>query len=222
MSPPCNSIPSTLRLWISRVLRKRHSFTFSAIGVTLVVLFLLVPPPDLDIRSSRLPPPWQPNGPPPRDLPQPPMWADRAQAVKRAFIHAYEPYESIAFPFDELLPLTNSSVNKQVSSNAAVVCGRRPLKLPPVMKLTHLLSDSFNGWGVTAIDSLDTMILMDLKPQTQRVIEHIAKLDFKSAHVRSMLQVNASPPLISFDSELPCRTLKPLLDTLEVYSPHTT
>jgi len=31
------------------------------------------------------------------------------------------------------------------------------------------------------------MILMGLKTQAQRVIEHIAKLDFKSAHVRITL-----------------------------------
>jgi len=61
-----------------------------------------------------------------------------------------------------------------------------PSSLPPCDIINTFLSNSFNGWGVTAIDSLDTMILMGLKPQAERVIEHIAKLDFKGTHVRSM------------------------------------
>ena len=36
-------------------------------------------------------------------------WVARANAVKRAFVHAYHGYEAHAFPEDELLPLTNSS-----------------------------------------------------------------------------------------------------------------
>lgn len=36
---------------------------------------------------------------------------------------------------------------------------------------------SLNGWGLTAIDSLDTMYLMGLKPEFQRAKEHVRKLD---------------------------------------------
>jgi hypothetical protein len=230
MSPRDDGIPSALRLWISRILWQRRNVIFSIFGVIVVGLFLLVSPPDFDIRSSILPRPWHPHIPfdDTTYLPKHPagdkVWAERAHAVKRAFIHAYERYESIAFPFDELLPMTNRSVNKQVShsrgSNAAILAAD-PLNLCPCYKLTHF-SNSFNGWGVTAIDSLDTMILMGLKPQAERVIEHIAKLDFKGAHVRSVLQISTFSPLIWLDSDRPRRTSRPLLDTLEAYFPHTT
>lgn len=39
-------------------------------------------------------------------------WAERAERVKEAFVHAYHGYEEHAFPKDELLPLSNGSVNK--------------------------------------------------------------------------------------------------------------
>ena len=136
MSPRRDGIPSTLRLWIYRTLWQRRGVVFSIFGLTVVALFVFVSPPDFDIRGSILPPPWQPHIPfdktmdPPKETLSPPgvgneVWAERAQAVKRAFIHAYAPYESMAFPFDELLPITNRSMNKQVShfrgSNAAVL-----------------------------------------------------------------------------------------------------
>lgn len=97
-----------------------------------------------------------------------------------------------------------------------------PLDLPPWYKTDTLLSYSFNGWGVTAIDSLDTMLLMGLKPQAQRAIEHIAKLDFKGTHVRSMPQINPFSCLIRLDSDLQRRTSRPLLDISEACCPHTT
>ena len=39
-------------------------------------------------------------------------WGARADAVKRAFAHAYHGYETYAFPQDELLPLTNTTEMK--------------------------------------------------------------------------------------------------------------
>jgi len=231
MSPRSDGIPSTLRLWISRILWQRRNVVFSIFGVIVVALFLLISPPNFDIRDSIFPRPRKPHTPfhENTDLPTPhvgdEVWAERAQAVKRAFIHAYEPYESMAFPSDELLPMTNRSVNKQVphspGSNARILAANL-LNLSPVYITDTLFSNSFNGWGVTAIDSLDTMILMGLKPQAKRVIEHIAKLDFKGAHVRNMLQISTFPPLIWLDSDPPRRTSRPLLDISEACSPHTT
>jgi hypothetical protein len=122
MSPRGDSIPSTLQLWISRTLWQRRSVVLSILGVTVATLFLLVSPLDFDVRGLILPPPWRPHIPfdetleLPKERLLPPVgnevWAERAQAVKRAFIHAYEPYESIAFPWDELRPMTNRSMNK--------------------------------------------------------------------------------------------------------------
>jgi len=122
MSPHGDGVPSTLRLWVSRILWQRRNIVFAVFGVTVVALFLLASPPGFDIRGSILPPPWHPHTPfddtfgLPEEPLSPPVgeevWAERAQAVKSAFVHAYEPYESMAFPFDELLPISNGSMNK--------------------------------------------------------------------------------------------------------------
>ena len=120
MGPRGDDIPSTFRLWISRILWQRRRVVFSIFGVTVVALFLLVSPPDI---SSILPRPWQPHMrfddiadiSPVEDE----VWAERAQAVKRAFIHAYEPYETIAFPSDELLPISKLPINTQVSHSCS-------------------------------------------------------------------------------------------------------
>ena len=42
----------------------------------------------------------------------PGIWTERAAHVKDAFRHAYHGYERHAFPHDELLPLTNGSIDK--------------------------------------------------------------------------------------------------------------
>ena len=38
--------------------------------------------------------------------------------------------------------------------------------------------DSFNGWGVTIIDSLDTMLIMGLSDEFRRGVAFAAKIDF--------------------------------------------
>jgi hypothetical protein len=61
---------------------------------------------------------WAPPRPPP-PVPQTiartkaaSPWPARAERVKQAFIHAYTSYENNAFPHDELMPLTNKSIDK--------------------------------------------------------------------------------------------------------------
>lgn len=78
----------------------------------------------------------------------PEIWAERAVQVKNAFLHAYHGYERYAFPHDELTPLSNASTN------------------------------SFNKWGVTAVDSLDTMLLMGLKDEYERALPMIMNTNF--------------------------------------------
>ncbi|KAF8661347.1 hypothetical protein AX16_001442 [Volvariella volvacea WC 439] len=78
----------------------------------------------------------------------PEVWAQRAEQVKRAFLHAYHGYEQYAYAHDELLPVSKGKVN------------------------------NFNGWGVTAFDSLDTMILMDLQPELQRAMKIVERANF--------------------------------------------
>ncbi len=69
-------------------------------------------------QGDRPPPPPPSQGSPiPADTsshpPHPPtLWASRANQVKSAFLHAYHGYQQYAFENDELLPLTNHSVNK--------------------------------------------------------------------------------------------------------------
>ncbi|KAH8110099.1 seven-hairpin glycosidase [Phellopilus nigrolimitatus] len=72
----------------------------------------------------------------------------RAEAVREAFVHAYSAYETYAMPADELRPLRNSSIQ------------------------------NFNGWGVTMFDGLDTLWLLDLKPEFERAVNHISKAEF--------------------------------------------
>lgn len=37
---------------------------------------------------------------------------------------------------------------------------------------------SFNGWGVSIVDSLDTLLLLGLGPQFERAMDHINALNF--------------------------------------------
>ncbi|KAJ8507991.1 hypothetical protein ONZ45_g9694 [Pleurotus djamor] len=76
------------------------------------------------------------------------LWAERANAVKEAFRFAYRGYEEFAMPHDELLPLSDGQI------------------------------DNFNGWGVTAVDSLDTMWLMGLTEEFDRAMDLVEKLTF--------------------------------------------
>ncbi|KAI0352086.1 seven-hairpin glycosidase [Trametes cingulata] len=94
------------------------------------------------------PPPY----PPPEDyhIPAPPVtkWSERASAVKDAFRHAYGGYQEYAGEHDELLPVTNGSV------------------------------DNFNGWRLTMVDSLDTMLIMGLHDEFQETIPVLANMTF--------------------------------------------
>lgn len=41
-----------------------------------------------------------------------------------------------------------------------------------------LKSTSFNGWGVSIFDSLDTMLLMDLDDEFRRAVSHVERAEF--------------------------------------------
>ncbi|PFH51964.1 glycoside hydrolase family 47 protein [Amanita thiersii Skay4041] len=72
-------------------------------------------------------------------------WPQRAKRVREAFIHAYKGYRTYAWPSDELLPVSGSSVN------------------------------NFNGWGVTLFDALDTMWLMGLHDMFREAVGLVYK-----------------------------------------------
>jgi endoplasmic reticulum Man9GlcNAc2 1,2-alpha-mannosidase len=107
--------------------------------------------------------------------PRPPAttWPGKAEAVKDAFRHAYHGWEKYAAPADELLPNSARKVNKYIT--------------PPRFECRIRIADnwnSFNGWGVTMFDSLDTMILMDLKPELERAIPMVKAATFEMKGVR--------------------------------------
>ncbi|QRW25887.1 glycoside hydrolase family 47 protein [Rhizoctonia solani] len=92
------------------------------------------------------PPPHEAGAPvkPPVDT----VMADRAEAVRNAFRHAYSGYTNAAWNYDELLPTSNGSTN------------------------------NFNGWGVSVIDAISTMQLMGLKSEYDGALDFVTKMNF--------------------------------------------
>lgn len=90
------------------------------------------PPPPLDTSPPTPPKPEWPSRyriKPQRPLAEPAHdgpWAERADAVRGAFLHAYEGYLTYAAPHDELRPLSKRPVDKYVSP---LPRARQPLPL---------------------------------------------------------------------------------------------
>ncbi|CCA71679.1 related to alpha-mannosidase [Serendipita indica DSM 11827] len=83
----------------------------------------------------------------------PSQWSQRRETVREAFQHAYGAYERYAFGRDELKPLSNRTQN------------------------------NLNGWGLTIVDSLDTMLLMGFDKEFERGVEFVEKLNMsKNTH----------------------------------------
>jgi hypothetical protein len=105
--------------------------------------------------------------------PTPPeVWAERAAQVRNAFLHAYHGYERYAAPHDELKPVSNRASDEYV----VYAC--------PSAWLSIMVITSFNGWGVTMFDSLDTMLLMGLEDEFRRALPLVNRTDFSIADVR--------------------------------------
>lgn len=94
-------------------------------------------------------------GPSTPQPPQPSLWQSRADEVKASFLHAWGAYERYSWGKDELLPMSASYIQ------------------------------NFNGWGVSLVDALDTLLLMDLRPQFTRAMEHVATMNFSQEFHRS-------------------------------------
>ncbi|KAG8962485.1 hypothetical protein FRC05_005330 [Tulasnella sp. 425] len=75
------------------------------------------------------------------------LWTKRAEEVKAEFLYAYHAYEARAFPRDELKPGSKTGV------------------------------DNYNGWGVSVVDSIDTMLLMGCTEEYERAVSHVAQVD---------------------------------------------
>ncbi|KAL4817239.1 glycoside hydrolase [Aspergillus spinulosporus] len=86
------------------------------------------------------------------------IWRKRKQsAVKEAFKHAWKGYKSNAWLRDELSPLSG---------------GYRT---------------SFAGWAATLVDSLDTLIIMDLTDEFEEALEALEHIDFTTT---DSIQIN--------------------------------
>ncbi|KAL9651488.1 hypothetical protein ABK040_001434 [Willaertia magna] len=91
-------------------------------------------------------------------------WKDdekRRNAIRNAFLHAWKGYEKVAFGHDEVRPVTNDS------------------------------RDNFGGLGATIVDSMDTMLLMDLKDEYLKCREYIVNdLNFDKDQWVSVFETN--------------------------------
>ncbi|KAF2192175.1 glycoside hydrolase family 47 protein [Zopfia rhizophila CBS 207.26] len=72
----------------------------------------------------------------------------RAEAVIEMFRFAWNGYHTYAFPNDDLQPVNNSFTNSR------------------------------NGWGCTAVDGLDTAIIMEQEDIVNQILEFIPTIDF--------------------------------------------
>ncbi|BGO96578.1 hypothetical protein NBRC10513v2_000516 [Rhodotorula toruloides] len=72
----------------------------------------------------------------------------RREWVKMAFMHAWEGYSKHAWGHDELAPVSN------------------------------LWSNNYNGWGATIVDSLDTLLMMNMSHEYNLAREHVSQIDF--------------------------------------------
>jgi mannosyl-oligosaccharide alpha-1,2-mannosidase len=80
--------------------------------------------------------------------------ADRVRkqtAIREAFKHAWGGYKTYAMGHDELKPISN------------------------------LTADTFNGWGATMVDALDTMWIMGLRDEFEEAVKQVEKIDFKTS-----------------------------------------
>ncbi|PLB50237.1 class I alpha-mannosidase 1A [Aspergillus steynii IBT 23096] len=73
---------------------------------------------------------------------------DRLSTIRSAFEHAWSGYKASAMGHDELKPLRGG------------------------------FRDTFNGWGATLVDTLDTLWIMDLKEEFSIAVDQVKKIDF--------------------------------------------
>ncbi|KAI8882041.1 glycoside hydrolase family 47 protein [Backusella circina FSU 941] len=75
---------------------------------------------------------------------------ERQNAIKDAFLHAWNGYKRYAYGHDELKPVSNTP------------------------------SDSRNGWAASIYDGLDTLLIMNLQDEYDTAINYIKRVDWKN------------------------------------------
>lgn len=78
--------------------------------------------------------------------------AEKLDYIKAAASHAWQGYRQSAFGSDEVRPVTQGVKN------------------------------SFNGWGATLVDGLDTLWIMGLKDEFDEAVEAVGRIDFTTSH----------------------------------------
>ncbi|KAJ2080179.1 hypothetical protein H4R24_003267 [Coemansia sp. RSA 988] len=101
---------------------------------------------------------------------------ERRQAVKAAMKHAWGGYRKYAFGKDELQPVSNKS------------------------------NDKWGGWGVSLIDALDTLHIMEMHEEFKEGVTHVANIDFSKS------RANYTTPFF----EMVIRSLGGLLSAYEM------
>ncbi|KAG0788522.1 hypothetical protein G6F21_007155 [Rhizopus arrhizus] len=73
----------------------------------------------------------------------------RRLTIKKSFLHGWNGYKKYAFGHDELTPLSNGT------------------------------NDPFGGWGATLVDSLSTLLVMDLETEFNAAMRLVHRINFK-------------------------------------------
>jgi len=123
----------------------------------------------------------------------------RRDWVKRAFMHAWTGMSEHAYGHDELQPVSNG------------------------------FSDNYAGWGASIVDSLDTLLVMNLSREYARARQHVAAIDFTYLVPSGSKTFSTKlPPLAHLDvpppsAERPARAKKPWVDPREAKAadPHS-
>ena len=105
------------------------------------------------------------------------VWESRKVEVRNAFKHAWSNYKRIAFPDDELLPISGGSSNKlRIFSS---FCTFLSIEF-------YFFTKRFNGWSVTLFDSLGTMWIMGLREEFKEAVDSIRGIQFNITKVNTI------------------------------------
>lgn len=80
----------------------------------------------------------------------------RKEAVKEAFLHSWHGYKEYAWLHDEVKPISGET------------------------------NDGYGAWGVTLVDTLDTLWIMGLEDEFHDALAGVKRIDFTIAHLSQL------------------------------------
>lgn len=110
-----------------------------------------------------------------------PTQQQRRQAVREAFMHAWEGYSK-----DLCICILYSFVLANVIRWAK---GKYAIGHDELRPVTNTFKDPFGGWGITLVDSLSTMLVMDLNDVFQDALKYLPT-NYSSAKPISVFETN--------------------------------